>query len=131
MSIQLKAIILILTPVLLYIYLKVQTKAKLEDILIRNVKQRIKDRINEKMTERIEIYRRRKNKTLTTNHTTNYQQPINNYRTKRKGFEEFTNSTDYEAMWDIVIDKWTCIYNFYREKLTSSIISKFNINQKR
>ena len=34
-------------------------------------------------------------------------------------------------MWDIGIDKWTRNWNFYREKLTDSFLSKFNINQKR
>ena len=103
----------------------------MEDRLNRNVKQRIQDRINGKMREGIKNNRRRKNKTLITNHTTNYQQPINNYRTKIKRVEELTNSTDYEAFWDIAIDKWTRNWNFYREKLMDSIISKSNINQKR
>ena len=103
----------------------------MEDRLNRNVKQRINDRINEKMTLRIKNDRRRKSKTLITYDTTNYRQSINIYRSKIKGVEKLTNSTDYEAMWDIAIDKWTRNWHFHREKLTDSIISKFNIKQNR
>ena len=124
-------LILVLTLLIIYIYLKMETKTKLEDRLNQDVKQRIKDRINERMTERIRNHRRRKNHTLSTNHTSNYQRPIIHYKTKIKEVEEFTISADYEAMWNIVIDKWTRNWNFYREKLTDSILSKFNINHKR
>ena len=34
-------------------------------------------------------------------------------------------------MWNIAIGKWRRNWNFYRGKLTDSIISQFNINQKR
>ena len=34
-------------------------------------------------------------------------------------------------MWEIAIDKWTRNWNFYREKLTNSILEKFNMNNKR
>ena len=99
-----------------------ETKANLEDRINQNVEQGIKNRINGRMTERVKNYRRRKDQTWSTNHTTNYQRPIIHYKTKMKEVEEFTNSTDYEAMWDIAIDKWTSNWNFYREKLTDSII---------
>ena len=135
MSHQLKAIILILTLTLLYIYLKIETKVRLENILHQRVKECIKDRINERMTERIKNHHRNKNHT--TNHhwnknqTTNYKRPVIHYETEIKKLEEFTNITDYEAMWDIAIDKWTRNWNFYREQLTDSILSKFSINPTR
>ena len=87
------------------------------------------------MTERIK--NNHKNKNHTTNHhwnknqTTNYRRPVIQYETKIKGLEEFTNSTDYEAMWDIAADKWTRNWNFFGEQLTDSILSKFSINPKR
>ena len=48
-----------------------------------------------------------------------------------KELEEFKNSSNYEAMWEIAIDKWTRNWNFYREQLTNSILEKFNMNNKR
>ena len=46
-------------------------------------------------------------------------------------FENFKNSSDYEEMWNIAIDKWTRNWNFYREHLTNSILEKFQLNNKR
>ena len=34
-------------------------------------------------------------------------------------------------MWEIAIDKWTRNWNFYRERLTDSILEKFGMNNKR
>ena len=34
-------------------------------------------------------------------------------------------------MWEIAIDKWTRNWNFYRERLTDSILGKFGMNNKR
>ena len=45
--------------------------------------------------------------------------------------ENFNNSSDYEEMWNIAIDKWTRNWNFYREHLTNSILEKFQLNNKR
>ena len=45
--------------------------------------------------------------------------------------ENFKNSSDYEEMWNIAIDKWTRNWNFYREHLTNSILEKFQLNNKR
>ena len=42
--------------------------------------------------------------------------------TKIEEIEDSKNSSDYEAMWEIAIDKWTRNWNFYREKLTDSIL---------
>ena len=38
--------------------------------------------------------------------------------------KELTNSTDYEQMWEIAIDKRTRNWNFYREQLTDSLFRK-------
>ena len=51
--------------------------------------------------------------------------------TKIEELEDFRNSSDYEAMWEIAIDKWTRNWNFYRERLTDSILEKFGMNNKR
>ena len=53
------------------------------------------------------------------------------YDTNIKELEEFKNSTDYEAMWEIAMDKWTRNWNFEREQLTDNILSKFNLDHKR
>ena len=45
--------------------------------------------------------------------------------------ENFKNSSNYEEMWNIAIDKWTRNWNFYREHLTNSILEKFQLNNKR
>ena len=50
------------------------------------------------------------------------------YNTNIKELEEFKNSTDYKAMWEVAIDKWTRNWNLGREQLTDSILSKFNLN---
>ena len=34
-------------------------------------------------------------------------------------------------MWEIAIDEWTRNWNFYRERLTDSILNKFDMNNKR
>ena len=50
---------------------------------------------------------------------TNPQHFIN---TKIEELDDFKNSSDYEAMWEKAIDKWTRNWNFYRERLTDSIV---------
>ena len=51
--------------------------------------------------------------------------------TKIEEIDNFKKSSDYEAMWEIAIDKWTRKWNFYRERLTDSILEKFGKNNKR
>ena len=53
------------------------------------------------------------------------------YNDNSKELEEFRKSSDYEQMWEIAIDKWTRNWNFYRERLTNSILEKFQLNNKR
>ena len=123
--------------------MKIETKTELEHRMHERVKQRLKERINDKMNER-KKYFQNKNQTLNKHNSHNkYTENINNVtnqtnfksypeyfagNTKIKELEEFTNSSDYEAMWEIAIDKWTRNWNFYREQLTNSILDNFNIN---
>ena len=51
--------------------------------------------------------------------------------TKIEELNNIENSSDYEAMWEIAINKWTRNWNFYRERLTDSILEKFGMNNKR
>ena len=131
--------------------MKVETKIQMEQRLKNEARQRIKDRINEKMELQIKHFKN-KNKTrndkainnyhtfhqqkhdnlqhcVFQNHTSTYPKYFNN--TKIEELNSFENNSDYEAMWEIAIDKWTRNWNFYRERLTDSILNKFNLNSKR
>ena len=73
------------------------------------VKQRLKDRISDRRNERI-IYFQNKSKAL--NNVTKYKNFKNyseyfTHNTKIKELQEFENSSDYEAMWEVAINKWT------------------------
>ena len=132
--------------------MKLETKIQMEKRLKNEARQRIKDRINEKMESQIQDF---KNKNNTKNYNT-----INNYHTfnpqKYDNLQQYVfqhnhtdtsprylnntkvedsnntkNYSDYRAMWEIAIDKWTRNWNFYRERLTDSILDKFNMNNKR
>ena len=115
------------------------------------LKQRIREQIKERIYERMEKHIQRKNKTKTdtlniTEHK-NFNKLMDNVFNNKTKFkteiyklplsynvpelEDFKNSTDYEEMWDIAIDKWTRNWNFYREQLTDSILEKFQLNNKR
>ena len=89
--------------------MKIEAKIELEHRLHERVKQRLKDRINDRMNERI-MYFQNKNKTL--NNVTKYKN-FKNYpeyfpqSTTIKQLEEFKNSSDFDAMWEIAIDNWT------------------------
>ena len=63
------------------------------------------------------------------NHFNTHPKHFNN--TKIEELDNFKNNSDYEAMWEIAIDKWTRNWNFYRERLTDSILEKFGMNNKR
>ena len=128
--------------------MKIETKNELEHRLHERVKQRLKYRINDKMNERIKYFQN-KNKTMkkcTHNSQNKHTEKINNVsnhtnfmsypeyvadNTKINELEKFKNSSDYEEMWEIAIDKWTRNWNLYREQLTNSILEKFNMNSKR
>ena len=123
----------------------------MEQRLKNEARQRIKDRINEKMEIQIKHFKN-KNKTRNDNTINNYQtfnpQKYDNLQhyvfqhnhtntypkylniTKVEKSNNTKNYSDYEAMWEIDIDKWTRNWNFYRERLTDSILNKFNMNNK-
>ena len=63
------------------------------------------------------------------NHTNIYPKYLNN--TKIEELINTKNNSDYEAMWETAIDKWTRNWNFYRERLTDSILKKFDMKNKR
>ena len=132
--------------------MKVETKIQLEQRLKHDARQRIKDLINEKMEIQIKNF---KNKNKTRNEKsiknlhTNDHQKYNNLQhnvfhnntqvntnpqhfpnTKIKELNNFENSSDYEAMWELAIDKWTRNWNFYRERFTDSILEKLCMNKK-
>ena len=132
--------------------MKIETKIQLEQRLKNDARQRIKDRINERMEIKIQ-HLRNKNKTKNTKksniHTIDQQKYTNlqhhvfnnnikvstnpqhfNY-TKIEELDDFKNSSDYEALWEIAINKWTRNWNFYRERLTDSILEKFGMNNER
>ena len=133
--------------------MKIETKLQLEQRLKNDARQRIKDRINEKMEIQIKYFQN-KNKTKNAKstshlHTSDQQRHNNlqnhvfnnntnirtnqqyfNHNTKIEELENF-NSSDYETIWEIAIDKWTRNWNFYRERLTNSILEKFGMNNKR
>ena len=133
--------------------MKVETKIKLEQRLKKDARQRIKDRINEKIEIQIKHYKS-KNKTrnekgINNFHTTDQQKydnlqhhvfnnntkvntnPQHFPNTKIEELNNIENSSDYEAMWEIAIDKWTRNWNFNRERLTDSILEKFGMSNKR
>ena len=133
--------------------MKVESKIQLEQRLKHDARQRIKDCINEKKEIQIKNFKNknktRNEKSIKNLHTTD-RQKYNNLQhnvfhnntqvntnpqhfpnTKIEELNNFENSSDYEAMWEIAIDKWTRNWNFYRERLTDSILEKFGKNNKR
>ena len=117
--------------------MKVETKIQMEQSLKNEARQRIKGRINEKMEIQIKHFKN-KNKTRNDkainnyhafhqqkfdnlqhyvnhqNHTNTHPKYFNN--TKIEELNNFKNNSDYEAMWEIAINKWTRNWNFYRER---------------
>ena len=114
MSFQLKTIVLVITLIIIYIYFKIETKMRLENRLKDHVKERTKDQHwHENVTEK-------------------YKQPyIQTFDTKPI---EPENSTDYEAIWTIVIDNWTRNWNYYSTELITDVknfFSNFHTKNKR
>ena len=133
--------------------MNIETKIQLEQRLKNDARQRIKDLINERMEKKIQQFQN-KNKTKNTEDKSNFhtidQQKYTNLQhhvfnnnikvntnpqhfnnTKIEELDDFKSSSDYEAMWEIAIDKWTRNWNFYRERLTDSILENFGMNNKR
>ena len=130
--------------------MKIETKIQSQHKLRNRIKEQIRNRTNERMEKQIQIFQN-KNKTQTniphnttqgafnkledhrSNNTTKFKTNPNLfiYNDNSKELEEYRNSSDYEQMWEIAIDKWTRNWNFYRERLTDSILEKFQLNNKR
>ena len=112
--------------------MKIETKLQHEQRLKDNAKHRIKDLINERMNIHIEQLKQKNRKRNETNTFTTKFQHINEYK-HSINIDNITNinDTDYEAMWETAIDQWTRNWNFYTERLTDSILNKFNLNTKR
>ena len=121
--------------------MKVETKIQLEQRLKDDARQRIKDfksknkTRNEKGTKNLHNTDHQKYNNFqlhvyynNTKANTNSQHFLN---TKIEELNNFEKSSDYEAIWEIAIDKWTRNWNFYREQLTDSILEKFGMNNKR
>ena len=112
--------------------MKIETKPQLEQRLKDNAKHRIKDLINERMNIHIEQLKQKNRTRNGTNTFTNKFKHINKYK-HYINIDNITNinDTDYEVMWETAIDQWTRNWNFYTERLTDSILNKFNLNNKR
>ena len=130
--------------------MKIDTQIQSQYRIQNKLKEHIRDRINERMEKQIKnikyknkikihtsntIERENLNKlmkhvsdnqTELTANSNSIQDIYNN-----TAFENFKNSSDYEEMWNIAIDKWTRNWNLYREHLTNSILEKFQLNNKR
>ena len=130
--------------------MKIETKIQSQHKFRNRIKEQIRNRINERMEKQIQNFQN-KNKTKTNMSHTTAQGAFNKledhissnttkfktnsnlfiYTNNSKELEEYRNSSDYEQMWEIAIDKWTRNWNFYRERLTDSIMEKFQLNNKR
>ena len=130
--------------------MKIETKIQSQHKLRNRIKEQIRSRINERMEKQIQKFRN-KNKTQTdmphntaqgafnklgdhiSNNTTKFKANPNLliYNDNSKELEEYRNSSDYEQMWEIAIDKWTRNWNLYRERLTHSVMEKFRLHNKR
>ena len=130
--------------------MKIDTEIRSKYKIKQNIREQIKEHIQERMEKHIESFQK-KNKTKTNNINVTDQDNFNklmdhvfNNKTKFEteiyklpskytspDLKEFKNSTDYEQMWEIAIDKWTRNWNFCREQLTDNILEKFQLNNKR
>ena len=130
--------------------MKIDTQIQSQYKIQNKLKEHIKDRINERMEKHIKNI---KNKNKIKIHTSNtierenfnkLMKHVSDNQTELTAdsnsiqdiyniteLENFKNSSDYEEMWNIAVDKWTRNWNFYREHLTNSILEKFQLNNKR
>ena len=114
--------------------MKIDTEIRSRYKTKQNIREQIKEHIQERIEKHIENFQK-KNKTKTNNINVTDQDNFNklmdhvfNNNTKFEteiyeltskytppDLKEFKNSTDYEQMWEIDIDKWTRNWNFYRD----------------
>ena len=129
--------------------MKIDTQIQSQYKTQNKLREHIKDRINERMEKHIKNI---KNKNKIKIHTSNTKERENFNKLMKHvsdnqteltadsnsikdiynntALENFKNSSDYEEMWNVAIDKWTRNWNFYREHLTNSILEKFQLNKK-
>ena len=106
--------------------MKIETKIQSQHKLRNRIKDQIRNRINERMEKHIQNFQN-KNKTKTNMSHITAQEVFNKfgdhissntskfktnpnlfiYNDNSKELEEYRNSSDYEQMWEIAIDKWT------------------------
>ena len=130
--------------------MKIETQIQAQYKIQNKLKEHIKNRINERMEKHIKNFQNKNKLKIKTSNTPERKNFIklmkhvfynqtnltadstlirDNYNIPE--LKEFKNSSDYEEMWNIAIDKWTRNWNFYREHLTNSILEKFQLNNKR
>ena len=130
--------------------MKIDTEIRSKYKTKQNIREQIKEHIQERMEKHMESLQK-KNKIKTNNinvtdhnnfnklmdhvfdNTTKFETGIYELSSQYTSpdLKEFTNSTDYEQMWEIAIDKRTRNWNFYREQLTDSILEKLQLSNKR
>ena len=135
---------------MIFTYMKIDTQIQSHYKIQNKLKEHIKDRINERMEKHINNIKNknkikihtsstmeRENFNKLMNHVSDNQTELTTDPNSIKdiynntALENFKNSSDYEEMWNIAIDKWTRNWNFYSEHLTNSILEKFQLNNKR
>ena len=137
--------------------MKTDTQIQSQYKIQNKLKEHIKDRINERMEKHIKTIKNknktkiRTSKTIERENFNKLMKHVSENQTElttdpnsikdiynNTALENFKNSSDFEEMWNIAIDKWTRNWNFYRENLTNSILEKFqktikdkNVKQKK
>ena len=130
--------------------MKIDTQIQSHYKIQNKLKEHIKDRINERMQKHINKIKNKNKIKIHTSNTMereNFNKLMNHVSDNptqlttdpnsikdiynNTALENFKNSSDYEEMWNIAIDKWTRNWNFYREHLTNSILEKFQLKNKR
>ena len=130
--------------------MKIDTQIQSQYKIQNKLKEHIKDRINERMEKHIKNIKNKNKIKIHTSNTIfceNFNKLMNHVSDNQTeltadsnsikdiynntALENFKNSSDYEEMWNIAIDKWSRNWNFYREHLTNSILEKFQLNNKR
>ena len=130
--------------------MKIDTQIQSQYKIQNKLKEHIKDRINERMEKHIKTIKNknktkiRTSKTIERENLNKLLKHVSENQTElttdpnsikdiydNTALENFKNSSDYEEMWNIAIDKWTRNWNFYREHLTNCILEKFQLNNER
>ena len=113
--------------------MKIDTEIRSKYKTKQNIREQIQEHVQERMEKHMERLQK-KNKINTNNingtdqdnfktlidhvldNTTTFDMEIYKLPSKYTSpdLKELTNSTDYEQMWEIAIDKWTRNWNFYR-----------------